>query len=60
MRPRDQWLLDRASMQPLDQVGSFIEGFALDLDAAANAESAEDLFARLEDSGRRAAASIRR
>jgi hypothetical protein len=52
VRPRDQWLLDRASMQPLDQVGSFIEGFALDLDAAAHAESVEDLFARLEDSGR--------
>jgi hypothetical protein len=52
VRPRDQWLLDRASMQPLDQVGSFVEGFADDIEATAKATSVADLFVRLEASGR--------
>ena len=52
VRPRDQWLLDRASLQPLDQVGSIIEGFADDIEAAAQATSVGDLFMRLEASGR--------
>ncbi len=52
VRPRDQWLLDRASLQPLDQVGSIVEGFAHDIEAAAQASSVDDLFLRLEASGR--------
>ncbi len=52
VRPRDMWLLDRASIQPLDEVASVLEGMALDLEALALATSPEDLFARLEASGR--------
>jgi hypothetical protein len=52
VRPRDQWLLDRASLQPLDQVGSIVAGFADDIEAAAQATSVDDLFLRLEASGR--------
>lgn len=52
VRPRDQWLLDRASLQPLDQVGSIVEGFADDIEAAAQATSVDDLFLRLEAGGR--------
>ena len=52
VRPRDMWLLDRASVQPLDEVASVFEGMALDLEALALATSREDLFARLEASGR--------
>ncbi len=51
IRPRDTWLLDRAFMQPLELVGSFIEGFSLQLEAAAAAESVADLFRRLEACG---------
>lgn len=52
VRPRDPWLLDRASWQPLDQVASIMEGLAADLEAMAQAASAEDLFLRLEAAGR--------
>jgi hypothetical protein len=52
VRPRDPWLLDRAGVQPLDQVGSVLEGFSLDLEALAGATSLADLFVRLEERGR--------
>ena len=52
VRPRDMWLLDRASVQPLDEVASVLEGTALDLEALSLASSVEDLFTRLEASGR--------
>ena len=52
VRPRDMWLLDRASVQPLDQVASVLEGMALDLEALALASSVDDLFRRLEAAGR--------
>jgi hypothetical protein len=52
VRPRDAWFHDRRHFQPLDQVGSIMEGLSLDTEAAAQADSIEDLFARLEDSGR--------
>ena len=52
VRPRDAWLIDRASFQPLDLVVASMEGVALDLEAAAGAESMDDLFRRLEDRGR--------
>jgi hypothetical protein len=51
IRPRDAWLLDRAFQQPLELVGSVIEGFSLQLEAAACAENATDLFRRLEACG---------
>jgi hypothetical protein len=50
IRPRDAWMLNRAFLQPLDLLGGFIEGFSLQLEAAAQAEDAEDLFRRLEAS----------
>ena len=48
IRPRDAWLLNRAFQQPLELVGSLIEGISLTLEAAAQAEDSADLFARLE------------
>lgn len=52
VRPRDTWLLDRSGFQPLEQVGSIVEGFSLDVEAVAQARDVEDLFARLEAAGR--------
>jgi hypothetical protein len=43
IRPRDAWLLDRAFQRPLDLVGWLIEGQALSVEAAAEAEDAGDL-----------------
>jgi hypothetical protein len=51
IRPRDAWLLDRAFLQPLELVSSMIEGVSLNLQSAAEAESVEDLFLRLEACG---------
>lgn len=52
IRPRDAWFYDRRHFQPLDQVGSIMEGNALDAEAGAEATDAEDNFERLEASGR--------
>ena len=52
VRPREAWFYDRRHFQPLDQVGAIMEGNALDIEAAVNAVSIEDLFERLEASGR--------
>ena len=52
VRPRDAWFMDRAHYQPLDQVGGIIEGLSLDAEAAAEATGLDDLFERLEASGR--------
>jgi hypothetical protein len=52
VRPREAWFHDRSHFQPLEQVGAIMEGFALDAEAGAQAESLEDLFERLEASGR--------
>lgn len=52
VRPRDMWLLDRASLQPLSAVAGVVEGMALDLEALALSTSKEDLFCRLEAGGR--------
>ncbi len=52
IRPRDAWFHDRAHFQPLDQVGATMQGIALDAEAGAKAEGLEDLFHRLEESGR--------
>ena len=52
IRPRDAWFYDRRHFQPLKQVGAIMEGIALDAEAAADAVDVEDLFGRLEVSGR--------
>jgi hypothetical protein len=52
IRPREAWFLDRAAFQPLEQVGGIIEGISLDAEAAAQATDIDDLFQRLEASGR--------
>jgi hypothetical protein len=52
VRPRDAWFHHRRDFQPLAQVGAIMEGIARDAEAAAQAASVEDLFERLEASGR--------
>ena len=52
IRPRDAWFYDRARFQPLEQVGAIIDGNALDAEAGAQAANVDDLFERLEASGR--------
>ena len=52
VRPRDAWFYDRARFQPLQQVGAIMEGNSLDAEAGAQAVSVDDLFERLEASGR--------
>jgi hypothetical protein len=51
VRPRDAWLMNRASFQPLDLVASTVESLANDLEALAAAEDLDDLFRRLEACG---------
>ena len=52
VRPRDAWFYDRALFQPLEQVGALMEGNWLDAEAGAQAANIDDLFERLEASGR--------
>lgn len=52
IKPRELWAINRAGMQPLDQVASVIEGVAADLEAGSGAENTTDLFDRLEASER--------
>ena len=52
IRPRDAWFQDRGHFQPLEQVGAIMEGISLDAEAAAQAADIDDLFERLEASGR--------
>ncbi len=52
IRPRDAWFYDRRHFQPLDQVAAIMEGISLDAEAGAHAADIEDLFERLEASGR--------
>lgn len=52
VRSRDPWLLSRAHMQPDARFfAQTVEGFALEMEAARDACSMEDLFVRLERSG---------
>ena len=51
IRPRDPWLFDRAFMQPLELVGSFMQMQARWVEAAAVAQDAADFAHRLEDRG---------
>ena len=52
IRPRDAWFHDRKHFQTREQVGAVMEGLALDAEASADAADLQDLFARLEASGR--------
>ncbi len=52
IRPRDAWFYDRSYFQPLEQVGAIMEGISLDAEAAAQADNVEQVFQRLEASGR--------
>jgi hypothetical protein len=52
VRPRDAWFHDRRHFQPREQVGGIIEGISLDAEAGARAADIDDLFERLEASGR--------
>ncbi|MBJ7291627.1 NAD(P)/FAD-dependent oxidoreductase [Williamsia sp.] len=50
--PRDSWLLDRMNIQPVEGFyDSTVGGYALQLEASAEAESVDDLFDRLERTG---------
>ena len=50
--PRDSWLLDRATIQPGPLFADLIKAnFAAQLQAIRDAESLEDLFARLDSAG---------
>jgi cation diffusion facilitator CzcD-associated flavoprotein CzcO len=51
IRPRDAWVLDRATWQPRAMVGRFFISWASSVEAAASAASVQDLFARLEECG---------
>jgi NAD(P)-binding Rossmann-like domain len=52
VRPRDAWFHDRRDFQPLEQVGAIMAGISFDAEAGAQAENLDDLFERLEASGR--------
>ena len=52
IRPRDAWFYDRSYFQPLEQVGAIMEGISRDAEAGAQAANVEEVFERLEASGR--------
>jgi hypothetical protein len=52
IRPRDAWFYDRRHFQPLEQIGTMIEGLSLDAKAGAQAANIDELFEQLEASGR--------
>jgi NAD(P)-binding Rossmann-like domain len=51
IRPRDPWLLKRASFQPLQLVAAYMELQARWVEAAAEAESGQDFARRMEAAG---------
>jgi len=51
IRARDAWMWNRAQIQPLDLVTDTVEGLSRGVEASAEAESIDDLFARLEACG---------
>jgi NAD(P)-binding Rossmann-like domain len=51
IKPSELWLLNRAYLQAGDLAAAMYEGFSLQIEAIAHAESLDDLFARLEDGG---------
>jgi len=51
VRPREPWMVDRSSVQPLDLLGSTLEALAASVEILARAESLPDLLAELESCG---------
>lgn len=51
VRPREPWMIDVASVQPLDLISSTLEGFAASVEVLARAESLPELFAEIESCG---------
>ncbi|HUJ66863.1 MAG TPA: NAD(P)-binding protein [Acidimicrobiales bacterium] len=51
IRARDAWMWNRAHVQPLELVTDTIDGVSRGVEASAEAESVDDLFARLEACG---------
>jgi hypothetical protein len=51
VRSREAWMLDRASLQPLELLGGSMEAFAGWVECLAMATSLPDLFDRLEECG---------
>ena len=51
IRPRDAWILDRRNQQPLDCLVLLIDGLGRAMEAAADAETITELFARIEAAG---------
>ena len=51
IKPRDSWLLDRMTVQPLELVTEIIDGFSLGIECLAKCENADDLWRRLESCG---------
>ena len=51
IRPRDPWLFNRASLQPLDLVAAYMEMQGWWVEAAAAAEDGHDFAARMESHG---------
>jgi len=49
IKPSEPWLLNRAYLQAGDLAAALLDGFSLQVEAIAQAESLDDLFARLED-----------
>jgi hypothetical protein len=52
IRPRDAWLLNRAWVQPNEQVASLLDAVSRDLEACANATTADEVFDALQACGR--------
>jgi hypothetical protein len=50
IKPREAWLLNRSYSQPGELVGRMLQGIALQMEAAAQATSPDDLFDRLDAS----------
>ena len=51
IKPREAWLLNRVYFQPGELVGTLLMGIALQMEAAAQATSVDDLFDRLDATG---------
>ncbi len=61
VKPRETWLQNRQFTQPGELVGSLLEGISLQMEAAAQATSLDDLIDRMEAAGqmRRVDRSVR-